>query len=72
MKRWQTLFILEITLLSLRGLPSFSASIDAKEVEEDNSLASTLVTLHEPWGKGWAGGPARTLFFVYTGPYDGT
>jgi len=72
MKRWQTLFILEITLLSLRGLPSFSASIDAKEVEEDNSLASTLVTPHEPWGKGWAGGPARTLFFVYTGPYDGT
>jgi len=47
------------------------ASTNATEVEEDNSLASTLVTPHKAWAKGYVGGPVRTLFFIYTGAYDG-
>ena len=48
------------------------ADATAREVEEDNSLASSLVTPHKEWGRGYVGGPVRALFFVYTGPYDGT
>ncbi|MCX7598138.1 MAG: beta-galactosidase [Armatimonadetes bacterium] len=48
------------------------AATPAEEVEEDCSLASSLVTPHKPWGKPLPGGPVRTLFFIYTGPYDGT
>lgn len=48
------------------------ADTNAREVEEDNSLASTFVTPHQEWAKPFAGGPVRALFFVYTGPYQGT
>jgi len=48
------------------------ATMAPGEVDEDCSLASSLVTPHKAWGKQLPGGPVRTLFFVYTGPYDGT
>ena len=62
-----------VTALFMLGtsLPTWAAGT-AQEVEEDSSLASSLVTPHEPWGTGWARGPVRTLYFVYTGAYDGT
>ena len=43
----------------------------AEEVEEDNSLATSFVTPHKPWGRGYAGGPVRALFIVHAGPYGG-
>ncbi len=43
----------------------------AAEVEEDNSLATSLVTLHKTWGRGYVGGSVRALFFVHGGPYGG-
>jgi hypothetical protein len=52
--------------------PLARADTNAQEVEEDNSLASSLVTPHKAWAKGYVGGPVRALFFVYTGPYEGT
>jgi hypothetical protein len=52
--------------------PALRAETNAREVEEDNSLASTVVTPHKEWAKGYVGGPIRALFFVYTGAYDGT
>ncbi|MBM4084818.1 MAG: hypothetical protein FJ272_08530, partial [Planctomycetes bacterium] len=65
--------------LALGGLLALSlwphaafADTTAEEVEEDNSLASSLVTPHKPWAKGHAAGPVRALVFVYTGPYEGT
>ena len=48
------------------------AATTAQEVEEASSLESSLVTPHKPWGRGYAGGEVRALFFVYTGPYEGT
>ncbi|MBC7287584.1 MAG: hypothetical protein H5T86_05970, partial [Armatimonadetes bacterium] len=59
-----------IALVSL--MPSCWADTTAQEVEEDCSLVSSLVTPHKTWGKPLPGGPIRTLFFIYTGPYDGT
>ncbi len=59
------------TLLAALALPGV-AEPTAQEVDEDCSLASTLVTPHKDWASELAGGPIRALFFVYTGPYDGT
>lgn len=59
-----------LMLLANLAVPAVG-STNATEVEEDNSLASTLVTPHKAWAKGYVGGPVRTLFFIYTGPYDG-
>ena len=64
--------VLVSTPLVLGSLLPPSAAGTAQEVEEDSSLATALVTPHEPWGNGWARGPVRTLYFVYTGAYDGT
>jgi len=52
---------------------SQAAALDAaaREVAEDNSLASKLVTPCKPWGKGYARGPVRALFFVCAGSYGG-
>lgn len=70
MERLIAVITLGVALLA--GLsPAFCAT-NAQEVEEDCSLDSALATPHEPWGKGWAAGAARALYFVYTGPYDGT
>jgi len=64
--------VITLGVALLAGLsPAFCAT-NAQEVEEDCSLDSALATPHEPWGKGWAAGAARALYFVYTGPYDGT
>lgn len=59
-------------LIAVLAVPS-AADLDeqAREVEEDCSVDSDLVTPHKPWGRGHVGGPLRALFFVYTGPYDG-
>ena len=72
MKRFTVVLSLTVALWSAIGVAGAWAATNAQEVAEDNSLASTLVTPHEAWGKGWAAGPARTLFFVYTGAYAGT
>jgi beta-galactosidase len=48
------------------------AAADAREVEEDCSVVSSLVTPHKPWAKGYARGPVRALVFSYTGTYDGS
>lgn len=42
------------------------------ELEENHSLASDLVTPHKAWGRGYARGEVRALFFIYSGPYGGT
>jgi Beta-galactosidase trimerisation domain/Beta-galactosidase len=67
MSRWIALLVAAAV-----GTSAAWADTTAEEVEEDNSLASTLVTPHKPWGKGLVGGPVRALFLVYTGAYDGT
>ncbi len=60
-------------LVALLGsLACACAETTAREVEEDNSVVPTLVTPHKAWGRGYARGPVRALFFVYTGAYDGT
>ncbi|HQK93246.1 MAG TPA: hypothetical protein PLD23_07060, partial [Armatimonadota bacterium] len=62
-----------VALMLLAGLAApVVAATNAVEVEEDHSLASTLITPHKAWAKGYVGGPVRTLFFINTGPYDGT
>lgn len=58
-------------LACLTGLSAFAAT-DAKEVDFDNSLQTSLVTPHYDWGANYVGGPIKALFFVYTGSYDGT
>ncbi|MBM3473616.1 MAG: hypothetical protein FJX75_10140, partial [Armatimonadetes bacterium] len=70
----RTRIILPLAVLLMLHLGCVAARPDtnATEVEEDNSLASTLVTPHVPWAKDSPGGPIRALFFIYTGPYDGT
>jgi len=71
MKRWTLALI--ICLLAVLGgqAPPSRADTTAQEVEEANSLDSSLVTPHKPWAQGYVGGPVRALFFVYTGPYEG-
>jgi len=62
-----------LLLLALLA-PSLPARADtnAREVEEDCSLQSSLVTPHKAWARGHVGGRIRALFFIYTGPYEGT
>ena len=57
----------------LTGVCSVSllAATTAEEVEQSCSLESELVTPHKPWGKDYAGGEVRALFFIYTGAYEG-
>lgn len=52
------------------GLSARVQAVTVAELEEDCSLATKVVTPHKPWGKGWAQGPVRTLFFIYTGPHE--
>jgi hypothetical protein len=47
------------------------AATTEQEVEEDQSLASKLVTPHRPWASGYAAGAPRALFFVSPGAYNG-
>jgi beta-galactosidase len=47
--------------------PAGFAATAADEINEDHALASRLVTPHKPWGRGYAGGPLRALFFVHAG-----
>ncbi len=71
MSRWIPAWALSLLVAS--ACYSQSALSDAaREVEEDNSLATTLVTPHKAWARGYARGPVRALFFVYHGPYDGS
>jgi hypothetical protein len=63
---------LAIALLLAALVPPAWTATTAEEVEEDCSLGSAFVTPHKDWAHGLAGGPIRALFFVYTGPYDGT
>jgi len=56
--------------LGVQALP-VRADTTAQEVEEASSLESSLVTPHKPWGRDYASGPVRALFFIYTGPYEG-
>jgi hypothetical protein len=71
MRKWLAAPV-AVCLAVLTGGWGAWADTNAQEVEEDNSLASTLVTPHKAWGTGYAGGPVRALFFIYTGSYDGT
>ena len=59
--------------LVLAALPSAMAGppSDAREVAEDQSLTTKLVTPHKPWAKGYAAGPVRALFVVHGGGYGG-
>ena len=63
-------FLLSL-VLGAAFAPSPAADTNAREVEEDNSLASDLITPHKDWAAGYAGGKVRALFFIYTGPYEG-
>jgi hypothetical protein len=47
------------------------AATTEQEVEEDQSLATKLVTPHRPWARGYVGGAPRALFFVNPGAYTG-
>lgn len=58
-------------LAMLTGLSAF-AGTDAKQVELENSLQTSIVTPHYEWGMNYVGGPIRALFFVNMGSYDGT
>ncbi|MDD4870020.1 MAG: beta-galactosidase [Kiritimatiellae bacterium] len=62
--------------LILTGLPALGmvvlAATTEKEVEEDQSLASQLVTPHKPWGKNYAKGTVNALFIINPGRSDGT
>lgn len=51
--------------------PRAGAGTTEQEVEEDQSLASSVVTPHKPWARGYAGGPVRALFFVHAGAFSG-
>ncbi|MGQ9731406.1 MAG: beta-galactosidase trimerization domain-containing protein [Candidatus Zipacnadales bacterium] len=64
-------FLLSVALVAVI-VPGLQAGTTPQEVDEDNSLASDLVTPHKDWATGYAGGKIRALFFLYTGPYDGT
>ncbi|HUS80713.1 MAG TPA: hypothetical protein VM283_05550, partial [Armatimonadota bacterium] len=71
MNRWTLALIMFVSaVLGTQAVPC-RADTTAQEVEEANSLDSSLVTPHKPWGRGYVGGPVRTLMFVYTGPYEG-
>lgn len=71
MRTWiMNLALVPLTLLLGYSAPA-RADTNAAEVEEDNSLASALVTPHKPWARGYVGAPVRALFFIYTGPYEG-
>ncbi len=63
--------MLAVAILVGAGGMSAYAATTAEEVAEASSLDSDLVTPHKPWGKGYAEGSIRALFFVYTGPYEG-
>ncbi|NUP99597.1 MAG: beta-galactosidase, partial [Armatimonadetes bacterium] len=47
------------------------AATTAQEVAEDHSLATSLVTPHKPWGRGYVRGPLKALFFIFAGHYGG-
>ena len=61
---------------ALLALPALALSVWAatteEEVEEDQSLVSSLVTPHKAWAKPWAGGRLRALFVVNPGGYGGS
>lgn len=61
-----------LAVLFVAGAVVGAGDMPAQEVEEDNSLVSDLVTPHTPWGRGYSRGPLRVLFFLYSGPYEGT
>ncbi|MBM3498146.1 MAG: hypothetical protein FJX74_05700, partial [Armatimonadetes bacterium] len=72
MRKWLLLPFTGLLLLPFAaGAPAW-CDTNAQEVDEDNSLTSDLVTPHKPWGRSHVGGRVRALFFVYTGPYEGT
>ncbi|MBI2298846.1 MAG: beta-galactosidase trimerization domain-containing protein [Armatimonadetes bacterium] len=57
--------------LLLGCLASAWAATTPAEVEEDHSLATTLVTPHQDWARGHVAGPIKALFFLYAGSYGG-
>ncbi|MGD9497638.1 MAG: beta-galactosidase, partial [Armatimonadota bacterium] len=63
--------LLAVLLLMLLpgGVMVCRAATTPEEVEEDHSLATSLVTPHKAWGRGHVGGPIRALFFVLSGHY---
>ncbi len=72
MTRWMLAWAMSLLVASACQGQATSTDAAAREVEEDNSLTTSLVTPHKAWGKGYAGGPVRALFLVYHGPYDGS
>ncbi|HQL86497.1 MAG TPA: beta-galactosidase trimerization domain-containing protein [Lentisphaeria bacterium] len=60
-----------LALLLATVMPLAQAATTPEEVEEDQSLQSTLVTPHCPWGKNYQGGKVKALFIVEPGRYGG-
>ena len=71
MNRWALAWLTCLGILLAVYVSASSAGTTADEVEEDHSLASKHVTPHKPWGRGYAGGPVRALFFVHAGHSSG-
>ncbi len=61
--------MLVLTLLLAAG--AAWAALSAEEVEENQSLKTSIVTPHKAWAKGYAGGTLSALVFVYGGHYGG-
>jgi len=72
MKTLSRLLVLCLVVLVVFGVTAAFAVTNAKEVEQENSLQTNLVTPHFEWAKGHVRGPVKALFFIYSGSYDGT
>lgn len=62
-------YVLVLTLLI--GVAAAWAALTPEEVEENQSLQTSIVTPHKAWAKGYAEGPVRALVFVNGGHYGG-
>ena len=71
MKHHRAALFFGVTAICLTCIPWCRAGTTAQEVEEDQSLASQLVTPHRPWASDFVGGPVRALFIVNAGSYTG-
>ncbi len=62
-------YVLVLTLLI--AVTAAWPALTPEEVEENQSLQTSIVTPHKAWAKGYAGGPLRALVFVHGGHYGG-
>ena len=62
-------YVLVLTLLI--AVVAAWAALTPEEVDENQSLQTSIVTPHKAWAKGHAEGPVRALVFVHGGHYGG-